>query len=122
MSAKAGCGFEDALKRGSYGRTGTCVCRSVPLFHHTYGRAGPPAFALLHEVAEFAALTGSVSKKIFMENAMRGLSTTLCSGIAWQVIAAAPLRARLDGPPWAAYSSRWPCMKLRLRYGAVLAI
>ena len=41
----------------------------------------------------------SVSKKIFMENAMRDLSTTLCRGIARQVLASAPLRARLDGQP-----------------------
>ena len=73
---------KDALKRDKYGRTGTGACRFVPLFHETYGRAGPPAFALLHELAEFAASTGAVSKKIFMENAMRDLSTTLCRGIA----------------------------------------
>ena len=45
------------------------------------GRAGPPAFALLHALAEFAASTGAASKNIFMENAMRDLSTTLCRGI-----------------------------------------
>ena len=39
------------------------------------------------------------AKKIFMENAMRDLSTTLCRGIARQVLASAPLRARLDGRP-----------------------
>ena len=32
------------------------------------------------------------TKKIFMENEMRDLSTTLCRGIAWQVLASAPLR------------------------------
>ena len=53
--------------------------------------------ALLHELAEFASSTGAVSKKIFMENAMRDLSTTLCCGIARQVLASAPLRTRLDG-------------------------
>ena len=90
---------KDALKRDKYGRTGTGACRFVPLSHETYGRAGPPAFALLHELAEFAASTGAVSKKIFMENAMRDLSTTLCRGIARQVLASAPLRARLDGRP-----------------------
>ena len=88
-----------ALKRDMYGRTCTGACRFVPLSHETYGRAGPPAFALLHEVAEFAASTGAVSKKIFIENAMRDLSTTLCRGIARQVLASAPLRVRLDGRP-----------------------
>ena len=90
---------KDALKRDKYGRTGTGACRFVPLSHETYGRAGPPAFALLHELAEFAASTGAVSKNIFMENAMRDLSTTLCRGIARQVLASAPLRAHLDGRP-----------------------
>ena len=55
--------------------------RFVPLSHETYGRAGPPAFALLHELAEVAASTGAVSKNIFMENAMRDrlLSQPACS-------------------------------------------
>ena len=35
----------------------------------------------------------------FMENAMRDLSMTLCRGIARQVLASAPLRARPDGRP-----------------------
>ena len=56
------------------------------LSHETYGRAGSPAFALLHELVEFAALTGAVCKKIFMENAMCDLCTTLCRGIARQVL------------------------------------
>ena len=90
---------KDALKRDKYGRTGTGACRFVPLSQEAYGRAGPPAFTLLHELAEFAASTGEVSKKTFMENAMRDLSTTVCRGIAWQVLASAPLRARLDGRP-----------------------
>ena len=34
-----------------------------------------------------------------IENAMRDLSNTLCRGIARQVLASAPLRARLDGRP-----------------------
>ena len=88
---------KDALKWDKYSRTGTCACRFVPLSHETYGRACPPAFALLHELAEFSASTGAVSKKIIMENAMRDLSATLCRGIARQVLA--PLRARLDGRP-----------------------
>ena len=87
------------LKRDKYGRTGTDACRFVPLSHETYGRAGPPALALLHELAEFAASTGAVSKKIFMENTMRDRSTTLCCGIARQVLASVPLRACLDGRP-----------------------
>ena len=57
----------------------------------------PPAFEQLLELAEFSASTGAVFKKIFMDNAMHDLSTTLCRGIARQVLAAAPLQARLDG-------------------------
>ena len=86
MSAEA----KDTLKRDRYGRTGTGACRFVPLSHESYGRAGPPTFELLHELSEFAASTGAVSKKIFMENAMHDLSTTLCRGIARQVLALAP--------------------------------
>ena len=90
---------KDALKQDKYGRTGTGACRFVPLSHETYGRAGPPVFALFHELAEFAASTGAVSQKIVMENAMRDPSATLCRDIARQVLASAPLRARLDGRP-----------------------
>ena len=90
---------KDALKRDKYGRTGMGACRFVPLSHETYGRAGPPAVALLHELAEFADSTGAVSKKIFTENAMRSLPKTLCRGIARQVLASAPVRVRLDGRP-----------------------
>ena len=66
----------------------------------TAGIAPPPpqARALLHELAESAALTGAVSIKIFMESGMRDLSTTLC-GITRQVLASALLRVRLDGRP-----------------------
>ena len=95
VSAKA----NDALKQDKYGGTGTGACRVVPLSHETYGWAEPPAFALLHELSEFADSTGAVSKKSFMENVMRDLSTTLCRGIAQQVLASAPLRGRLDGRP-----------------------
>ena len=52
---------KDALKRDKYGLTGTGACRFVPLSHETYGRAGPPAFTLLHELAELAVSTGAVS-------------------------------------------------------------
>ena len=88
-----------ALRWDKYGCIGTGACRFVPLSHETYGRAGPPAFALLHELAEFASSTGAVSQEILMENTMRDLSTTLWRGIARQVLASAPLRARLDGRP-----------------------
>ena len=95
MSAEA----NDALTRVKYGRTGTGTCLFVSLSHETYGWAGPPAFALLNELAEFVASAGAFSKKIFMENATRDFSTTVCRGIAQQVLASAPLRARVDGRP-----------------------
>ena len=66
---------------------GTGACRFIPLSHEKFGRAGPGAFALLNESAEFAASSGVVSKRIFLENAMRDLSTTLCRGIARHVLA-----------------------------------
>ena len=90
---------KDALKRDKYGRTGTGACRFVPLSNDMYGRAGPPAFALVHELAEFAVSTGAVCKKILIENAMRDPSMTLCRGIARQVLASAPMQVRLDGRP-----------------------
>ena len=88
---------KDALKRDKYGRTGTGSCGFVPRFHETQVRAGPLAFALLHEVAEFAASARAVSNKMFMDNAMRDLYMMLCRGIGGQVLSSAPLRARLDG-------------------------
>ena len=88
---------KDSRKRDKYSRPGTGACRFVPLSHETFGRAGSAAFALLNEIAEFAASSGVVSKRIFLENAMRDLSTTLCRGITRQVLATVPLRARLNG-------------------------
>ena len=91
---------ERNLNRDKYSRTGTGACRFVPLSHETFGRAGPAAFALLNEIAECAVSSGVVSKRISLENAMRDLSTTLCRGITWQVLATVPaLRARLKGHP-----------------------
>ena len=89
--------LRDQQKRDKYGRSGTGACRFVPLSHETFGRAGQPAFALLNEIAEFAADMGAVSKRVFLRNAMRDLSTTLCRGVTRQVLAAAPLRRRLMG-------------------------
>ena len=78
---------KDSLKRDKYSLTGTGACRFVPLSHETFGRAGPAAFALLNEIAEFVASSGVVSERIFLENAMHDLSTTLCRGITRQVLA-----------------------------------
>ena len=86
----------ESLKQDKYSRTGTCACRFVPLSHETFGRAGPVAFALLNEIAEFAANSEVASKRLFLENAMRDLSTTLCPGITRQVLDMVPLRARLN--------------------------
>ena len=72
-------------------RTGAGACCFVPL-----SRAGLEAFAL-NEIAEYAAGIGSDSKKLFVENAMRDLTTTLCRGAARQVMASMPLQARMDG-------------------------
>ena len=72
---------KDSLKRDKYSQTGTGACRLVPLSHETFGRAGPAAFALLNEIAEFAAGSGVVSKRLLLENVMRDLTTTLWRGI-----------------------------------------
>ena len=56
---------EDSLKRDKYSRTGTGACRSVPLSHETFGRAGLAASTLLNEIAEIVVSSGVVSKRIF---------------------------------------------------------
>ena len=61
------------------------------------GNSGHAAFDLLNEIVEFARCSGVVSKKISLENAMRYLTSTLCSGITQQVLATDPLHACLDG-------------------------
>ena len=69
--------------------------------------AGPTSVALRTVRSRGARREGEIGasdyqqkvKKIFMENAMRDLSTTLCRGIARQVFASAPVGARLDGRP-----------------------
>ena len=62
------------------------ACRFVPLSHGTYGRVATPAFACLHQNAEFAVSrsTGAllVTHNAFMESSTSDLSTTLCRGIA----------------------------------------
>ena len=97
MDGRGNRGSQRCTQAGKYSRTGTGARRFVPLSHETYGRAGPEAFALLNEIAEYAARIGSVSKKLFMENAMWDVSTTLCRGVARQVTASMPLQARMDG-------------------------
>ena len=87
----------DKRKRDKYGRTGTGACTFVPLSHETYGRVGPAAFAFLNRIADVAAGSGAASRRVFLENAMRDLSTTLCRAVARQVRAAAPLQARHAG-------------------------
>ena len=73
------------------------LCTPCPI--KTHGQARSPAFALLQEPEEYATSTGAGSKEIFIENAMRDLSTTLSRGIARQVLASAPLHTCLLGRP-----------------------
>ena len=80
-------------------RTGMCACQVVPLSHGKFGRAGPAAFALVNDIAEFAASSWVLFREFFWENGKRDLSTTLCRGIMTQVLATVPLRARLNGQP-----------------------
>ena len=47
----------DALKRNKYGRTGTGACRFVPVPYETHSRTDPPAFLVLHELAEVEMVT-----------------------------------------------------------------
>ena len=93
---------KDSLERDKNCRIGTGTCWFGTSSHETFGHAGPAALALLNDTAEFKAIaagSGVVSKRIFLENAMRDLSTTLCRGITRQVLATVPLRARLNGFP-----------------------
>eukprot|EP00892_Ulva_mutabilis_P011423 jgi/Ulvmu1/8653/UM046_0058.1 len=83
-------------KRDKYGAI-TGAAQFIPLVHETYGRVGRDAYRFLQTVAEVAAGHGAVSKRTFLLNAMRDLSTTLCRALARQARAAAPLRARLVG-------------------------
>ena len=62
---------KDSLKRDKYSFTGTGAYRFVSLSHETFGCAGPAAFALLNEIAEFAASSGVVSKRILGEHHAR---------------------------------------------------
>lgn len=84
-------------KRVKYGTSGTGACKFYPLAHETYGRVGPAAYQFLNSLADVAASSGTVSKRAFIENSMRRLSTALCRGVARQARASAPLRARLLG-------------------------
>eukprot|EP00892_Ulva_mutabilis_P000040 jgi/Ulvmu1/10036/UM059_0085.1 len=83
-------------KRDKYGAV-TGAAQFIPLVHETYGRVGRDAYRFLQTVAEVAAGHGAVSKRTFLLNAMRDLSTTLCRALARQARTAAPLRARLVG-------------------------
>eukprot|EP00892_Ulva_mutabilis_P005628 jgi/Ulvmu1/3437/UM016_0056.1 len=87
----------DDRKRDKYGRCGTGACRFVSLSHETFGRVDTGAFAFLNKIADFAAASGAVSRRAFLQNVMCELSTTLCRGVTRQVLAAAPLRMRLAG-------------------------
>ena len=75
---------KDSLKRDKYSRAGAGACRFVPLSHETFGRAGPAAFALLNEIAEFAAGSGAVCKRVGERHARpcaegsRGKSSPQC--------------------------------------------
>lgn len=97
LSDGAAAAAADQRKRDKYGRAGTGAFTLIPLCHETYGRVGPAAFAFLNRLADVAAGSGAASRRLFLENAMRDLSTTLCRAVARQVRAAAPLMARHAG-------------------------
>ena len=65
-------------KRDKYSRSDTGACRLYALSYETFGRAEHAAFALMKEIAQFAASSGVVSTRIVLENAMRNLAITLC--------------------------------------------
>ena len=89
-----------SLKRRKCSRTDTVACLFVPLSQETFGHA---AYALLNEIAEFAASSGVVFKRSFLETTMRALCTTLCRGITRPFHATVPLCARLNGHPVGAF-------------------
>ena len=57
----------------------------------------PSPSAFLNRLADIAAGSGTASRRLLLENAIRDLSTTLCRAVARQVHAAAPLMARHAG-------------------------
>ena len=69
-----------------------------PQYRHAYTTPHPHPPRHLRPQANPGALP-LPSKRLFLENAMRDLSTTLCRGITRQVLATVPLRARLNGRP-----------------------
>ena len=77
----------------------------------TYGRAGPEAFAQLHEIAEYAAGIESVSRMLFMENAMMDLSYHPVPGVC-QAVRSLDATAGVDGrqgsPAHTAGAGQWP--------------
>ena len=89
---------KDALKRNQYRRTGTGACSFLPFSHETYGRTGPDAFALLNEIADYAAGIGSVSRnsKLFMERVAGPIYNPVPGGCQ-ESIASMPMQAWMDG-------------------------
>ena len=98
-----GAEVRDALRRNTDSVQNTAAPALVPavlvrLRYETYGRASAKAFALLNDIAKYAAGIESVSMKLCMEDVMCDLSPgTLCWGAARHVIASMPLQARLGG-------------------------
>lgn len=56
------------------------ACGFVPLSHETYKLGDLAAMKFLDKVAWTATGAGNISKRGFLENAMRRLSKTLCRG------------------------------------------
>ena len=89
----------ESAKRRKYDRLGTGATAFVPLAHETFGRLGPAAFRFLNKVADGAASSGAVSRRVFLRNSLRRLSCAMCRAVVRQVRASAPLMARLVGKP-----------------------
>ena len=71
---------KDLLKRDKYSRNSTGACRFVPLSHEMFRCAGPAAFDLLNEIAEFAASCKQQARclgVVLAHNALPGQLATL---------------------------------------------
>ena len=98
---------KSASERDKYDRTGTGACRFVPLSHEMYGRAAPPASAILLELAEHAASTGAVFQKhLHGERDTRrfhnGMTRHYTAGPRLDAVVS--VYGWQTGPPWAACS------------------
>jgi protein-tyrosine-phosphatase len=81
LEAGAAAKARDRQKRDHYRRRGFVQAfELVPFSVETFGRLGDPAMGFLNTLGTVAAAGGRVSKKAFVEGALRSVSVALCKG------------------------------------------